>query len=236
LAKRDVEAREFLATDAGLNGFTNDGELRSALEFVLSQAPHDPGALFEMGRLFRRLGDNGRARELFDAVLEVRPADPIVSIQKSAALRAEGRLDEARGILDSVLQRTVLTAEHGSRIRRVIAERDRIFSDTNRQLKLKLKGLEQVQADNDKLRGELERVRLNLDAVRQDLLETVRSANELEKRLRNDLSKSRLEAMQRESSLKKQLTNAQREISAIRESTSWRVTAPLRALVSLWRR
>ena len=235
LLERDQDAVEFLRTKTAFKGFSDEADLGSGLEVILSVAPDDPGTLIETGRLASRQGDLDRALSCFERVLEKHPDHLGAKINYASVLRRTGRFDEARLLMNSTLERCLADCVHSRPAKRALAEKDRLQNAEEKQSSAALKKvIDRNESERSKLTKSLNESRLEINRTLEKSQEQQRRLDEAllaADDIRRQLKQSNTERKVIEDQLS--LTNGR--LAAVQSSTSWRITAPLRNLVRLVR-
>ena len=211
LANNDDEALSFLSTKEAAEGFSSQEKLVTSLDYVLNLVPGDIGALIELSSISRKEGELRKALELIEKVITQDSCNFGAHLQTAAILKELGRYDESRIRLDIALESLTKEFDSYGQITNV----KKVYDDLVRAEKKKLTTeLGNACSKLDTVRGDLEITRGELNTVRGEL-----------NTVRGELGAVRME-----------LDKVHRELNEVYMSRSWKITKPLRKVMSVVKR
>jgi len=205
IAGHDDDALNFLSTKDALEGFSTKERLVNSLEFILQQAPNDAGVLIELAQIARKEGDLKLALHIFEKAIKNNNNIFTANIQAATLLKELGQYAEARSKVNSALEILTRELSDHEKFKQILTVQDNIICSE------KAAEWNVVHADLIAARNELDESKIKLKMVQNDLNMAKKEINIS----KNDLYK------------------AKNELNLIYSSASWKITKPLRKLMSI---
>lgn len=236
LAEQDVSALTFLGSSDISKGFSSKEQLIEGLEFILEQVPNDTGTLIELGHIARKNGDLKCALDLFEKAVKYSNGNFGANLQAATILKELGRYEEARTRLDNAQE--IITRELSSYdlIKQVTTIRDNLnrtesafeLNSVRSELNQAHKELQSVRNELNQAHAELLSVRNELHQAHEELLSVrnkLHQAHEERQGIRSELSLAH-----------KDLHTVRKKLDLVYASTSWKITKPLRKIMTSLKR